>query len=172
LPAWRIVHTPGHTSGHVSLFREEDRCLIAGDAVITMNQENAAKLMSHVREFRRPPVYFTQDWESARDSVRKLADLQPSVVASGHGLPIFGENTAQQLREFADAFTPPRYGRYVADPVVTDAEGIVSIPPAPRDPVPAYAAGIAMAAAGLMLLGASRKRANAEDRSRQMLDRW
>src|SRR4051812_13136432 len=35
LPGWRWIHTPGHTEGHVSFFREEDKLLIAGDAFAT-----------------------------------------------------------------------------------------------------------------------------------------
>ena len=35
LEGWRWLHTPGHSPGHVSLWREKDRSLIAGDAVIT-----------------------------------------------------------------------------------------------------------------------------------------
>src|SRR5690554_6666584 len=40
MPGWRWIHTPGHTKGHVSLFREADRCLIAGDAFVTVKQES------------------------------------------------------------------------------------------------------------------------------------
>ena len=40
LPGWRFVHTPGHSPGHVALFREEDRLLIAGDAFVTINAES------------------------------------------------------------------------------------------------------------------------------------
>src|SRR5436190_2417265 len=32
MPGWKWIHTPGHTPGHVSLWRESDRTLIAGDA--------------------------------------------------------------------------------------------------------------------------------------------
>jgi len=40
MPGWRWIHTPGHTPGHVSFFRESDRTLIAGDAFVTMRQES------------------------------------------------------------------------------------------------------------------------------------
>ena len=38
---WRWIHTPGHTPGHISFWRERDRTIIAGDAFITTNQESA-----------------------------------------------------------------------------------------------------------------------------------
>jgi hypothetical protein len=39
MPGWRWMHTPGHTEGHVCLFRNSDRTLIAGDAFTTTKQE-------------------------------------------------------------------------------------------------------------------------------------
>ena len=36
MPGFRWIHTPGHSPGHVSLFREGDRALIAGDAFVTV----------------------------------------------------------------------------------------------------------------------------------------
>lgn len=36
LPDWRWFHTPGHSPGHVSFFRESDRVLVAGDAFVTV----------------------------------------------------------------------------------------------------------------------------------------
>src|SRR5581483_5304786 len=39
MPGWRWLHTPGHSAGHISLWRESDRTLIAGDAFVTTNQD-------------------------------------------------------------------------------------------------------------------------------------
>src|SRR5690625_947914 len=44
LPDFKWVHTPGHSPGHVSLFREADRTLIAGDAFITVKQDSLYKV--------------------------------------------------------------------------------------------------------------------------------
>jgi glyoxylase-like metal-dependent hydrolase (beta-lactamase superfamily II) len=35
MPGWHWLHTPGHSPGHVSLWRNADRLLIAGDAFVT-----------------------------------------------------------------------------------------------------------------------------------------
>ena len=40
MEGWRWLPTPGHSPGHISLFRESDRTLIAGDAVTTTRQES------------------------------------------------------------------------------------------------------------------------------------
>jgi glyoxylase-like metal-dependent hydrolase (beta-lactamase superfamily II) len=163
IDGWRWIHTPGHTSGHVSLFREDDRSLIAGDAVITVNQENAAKLMTQLREFRNPPRYLTQDWAAARRSVERLAQLRPNIVATGHGLPVGGNWVPDELERFAANFTPPDHGRYVNTPVRADEYGILYVPPAPPDPMPMYAAGVGLAAAaGLLMVAASRRKKGQE----------
>jgi glyoxylase-like metal-dependent hydrolase (beta-lactamase superfamily II) len=41
MSGWRYMHTPGHTVGQVSFWREPDRTLIAGDAFVTTAQESA-----------------------------------------------------------------------------------------------------------------------------------
>src|SRR5690606_37356328 len=40
LTDWKWIHTPGHTAGHASFFRESDRLLIAGDAFVTVKQDS------------------------------------------------------------------------------------------------------------------------------------
>ena len=49
MPGWRWIHTPGHTGGHVALFRDSDRCLIAGDAFVTTRQESLYAVMTQSR---------------------------------------------------------------------------------------------------------------------------
>lgn len=72
MPGWRWIHTTGHTPGHVSLFRDSDRTLIAGDAFVTTKQESALAVLTQRPELHGPPAYFTPDWESARSSVQRL----------------------------------------------------------------------------------------------------
>ncbi|MBI1898718.1 MAG: MBL fold metallo-hydrolase [Acidobacteria bacterium] len=155
-PEWRWYHTGGHSPGHVSLFRESDRVLLAGDALATMNQDSSFSILTMKREFRRPPAPFTCDWDAARLSVAILAELQPNVVAAGHGFPIEGLETAQRLRDFVRNFEAPQDGRYSEDPARTDENGIVWVPPPVPDPLPKLAAGSAIAlgtglAAGALL---------------------
>jgi hypothetical protein len=141
------------------LFRDSDRALVAGDAVITVNQENPARLMSQIREFRNPPRYLTQDWVAAERSVQRLAELRPYMVATGHGLPVCGDWVSDELHRFAANFQPPSQGRYVNTPVRSDEYGVLYVPPAPPDPVPMYAAGVGLAAAaGLLLFAAGKRR--------------
>jgi glyoxylase-like metal-dependent hydrolase (beta-lactamase superfamily II) len=118
LEGWRWIHTPGHTPGHVSLFREADRVLLAGDAFITVNQESALAVMFQEQDVQGPPMYFTTDWAAARESVRRLEALEPAVAACGHGLPMWGEELSRQLEELArdfDRVAVPEHGRYVPE---------------------------------------------------------
>lgn len=104
LPEWRWVHTPGHTEGHISLFRERDRTIVAGDAFITVKQESAFAVMMQEEEIHGPPAYFTFDWDDAAESVRKLEALKPAAAITGHGKPMFGEPLASGLAELARTF--------------------------------------------------------------------
>ena len=104
LPGWRWVHTPGHTPGHVSLWRDEDRTLLSGDAVITTNQESAYAVAVQAAELHGPPKYFTPDWDAARASVERLADLEPDLLVAGHGRAMSGDPLREALRTLADDF--------------------------------------------------------------------
>lgn len=113
---WKWIHTPGHSPGHVSLFRENDRALIVGDAFVTVKQESLYKVMTQDLEFSGPPRYLTTDWDAAKASVEKLHALQPTVAVTGHGQPVSGQLLSEGLdrlvREF-DQIAIPDYGRFV-----------------------------------------------------------
>ncbi len=104
LPGWRWIHTPGHTPGHVSFWRETDRCLISGDAFITTRQESAYAVAVQKPELHGPPRYFTPDWETARRSVENLAALDPEIAVTGHGRPLRGVEMRTALHALARDF--------------------------------------------------------------------
>jgi glyoxylase-like metal-dependent hydrolase (beta-lactamase superfamily II) len=146
-PAWRWIFTPGHSPGHVSLFRTRDRLLLAGDAVTTTRQESVIAVATQRREIHGPPAYFTQDWQGAGDSVGRIAALEPEILATGHGEPLAGPEMRRDLRALAARFQDvevPSIGRYATEPAVTDERGIIRLPP---DPLPKVMIGAAVAAA-------------------------
>lgn len=104
MPHWQWVYTPGHTQGHISLWRPSDRFLIAGDAVITTAQESAYAVLRQEPELHGPPMYFTPDWEQAEQSVRQLAALQPERVVTGHGPALHGPAMRAALERLANNF--------------------------------------------------------------------
>ncbi|HEX8913748.1 MAG TPA: MBL fold metallo-hydrolase [Humisphaera sp.] len=160
MPGWQWVATPGHSPGHVSLFREGDRTLLVGDAFVTTKQESALAVLTQRQEMHGPPMYFTCDWEAAADSVRRLDDLRPMVAATGHGVPMRGARLREELGRLARDFEQvavPRHGRYVGRPAVTDRKGVVSVPPAPADVVPKLLMGMAVSFAMVGVINLIRK---------------
>jgi glyoxylase-like metal-dependent hydrolase (beta-lactamase superfamily II) len=162
LPGWRWVHTPGHTAGHVSLFRDADRTLVAGDALATVDQDSAIEMLVTQRPaFGVPPAPFTTDWDTGRESVVRLAELRPSVVAAGHGRPVRGPHVADDLARFASEFTRPVRGRYAHHPAHADERGVTWVPPAVPDPLQRQLLLGAAVAGGLYAVARSRRRARA-----------
>ncbi|MRH43510.1 MBL fold metallo-hydrolase [Aquibacillus halophilus] len=104
LEEWKYIHTPGHSPGHIVLFRERDRTLITGDAIVTENPESAVAIFIPLQKVYGPPAYFTSNWDDAEQSAKKLAELEPEVLLTGHGLPMEGDILREQLNELADNF--------------------------------------------------------------------
>lgn len=116
MAGWRWIHTPGHTPGHVSLWRDSDRTVLAGDAFITTNQESAYAVAVQRPELHGPPKYYTTEWIAARDSVERLAALEPELAVTGHGRALAGEEMRVALHTLArdfDLIAVPAQGRYV-----------------------------------------------------------
>jgi glyoxylase-like metal-dependent hydrolase (beta-lactamase superfamily II) len=117
LPEWQWIATPGHSDGHISLFRPLDRTLLAGDAFVTVNQESAWDVMMQRSSIHGPPAYLTTDWEAAYGSVHSLQALRPQVAVTGHGLPIVGEVDCSLfldlLCERFEEIAVPKQGKFV-----------------------------------------------------------
>jgi glyoxylase-like metal-dependent hydrolase (beta-lactamase superfamily II) len=119
MPGWKWIHTPGHTPGHVSLWRESDGCLLAGDAFSLTRQESAYSAITQQSEVHGPPMYFTQDFEAAHRSVETLAALEPHVAITGHGRAFRGGDLRAGLHQLAinfDIVAVPEHGKYVKHP--------------------------------------------------------
>jgi glyoxylase-like metal-dependent hydrolase (beta-lactamase superfamily II) len=72
----RVVHTPGHTPGHVSLLHEADGVLITGDSLF------------NIRGIRWSIAATCTNAAQARETARRLVDLPYSLVAFTHGKEI------------------------------------------------------------------------------------
>jgi len=76
---FRVVHAPGHARGEVIFFREADRVAICGDVIRNLSYATG------LPGIKEPPEIFTYDPAENRRSIRKLADLEPSLILPGHG---------------------------------------------------------------------------------------
>lgn len=133
LSEWKYIHTPGHSPGHVSFFRERDKVLIVGDAFVNTKTESAIYSLAQLKHFSGPPKYFTCNWASAKQSVTRLDALKPEIAATGHGKPLHGEELRTELSKLANHFDKlalPSQGRYINEPAVTNENGVMFFPPA------------------------------------------
>jgi glyoxylase-like metal-dependent hydrolase (beta-lactamase superfamily II) len=88
--ALQVVDTPGHSPGHVSLLDTRDGTLIAGDALTTLGRV----AVSGDLVWRWPfPALVTWDRAIALRSARRLLELGPTRLATGHG-PVVEDATA------------------------------------------------------------------------------
>lgn len=113
LADWKCIHSPSHTPGHVAFFRSHGRVLIAGDALLTINVNALWDLLRNKQRVSGPPYISTWNWPMAKASVAALAQLDPNVLAGGHGVPMTGPETARDLHSFADHFAPVVAGHTV-----------------------------------------------------------
>ena len=72
---WEILHTPGHSPGHICIWSAEDGLLCSGD---------------HLLKSISPPVTFERGFErdpmgSYLESLRLVELLEPALVLPGHG---------------------------------------------------------------------------------------
>ena len=75
-----VIHTPGHTTGSISLFSQQNKLLIVGDA-----------LRKRRKTLHLPPRMASSDLTRAIESVNKMVQLDFNILCLGHGLPLSGD---------------------------------------------------------------------------------
>lgn len=81
---WRIWHVAGHCQGHVLLYRESDKATIVGDLI-------------QGTSFSPQWLALLTDIRSQRQSLERLRDLTPSLVAMGHHAILRGEMIDREI---------------------------------------------------------------------------
>jgi hydroxyacylglutathione hydrolase len=76
---FRVVHAPGHAPGEVIFFRDSDRVAICGDVIRSMSYATGRPMLAE------PPDFYNVDSAENRRSIRRLAELEPSLILPGHG---------------------------------------------------------------------------------------
>jgi glyoxylase-like metal-dependent hydrolase (beta-lactamase superfamily II) len=84
----QAIALPGHTLGQLGFWQPTQRLLFCGDTLMRM------------WGLSLPFAGATVDMDKARQSVQRVADMEPSIVCFGHGAPL-RQNTVQQIKEFA-----------------------------------------------------------------------
>ncbi len=98
IAGFKVVHLPGHAPGQIGLFRADDGLALVSDCFYTLNPETGIGNAAHV-----PNPAFNLDTEQARESIRKLATLNPKAAWPAHAKPVFGDDVALQLQRAAAA---------------------------------------------------------------------
>ena len=89
----RVVHTPGHSPGHVSLLHEESRTLITGDAIF------------NVMGLRWPVKAFCTDFRMSQQTAHLLGELDYDVAAFTHGTEL-RDRPREAIRTFLGRHRP------------------------------------------------------------------
>lgn len=83
---FRVLDLPGHAPGLICLFRESDRLALVSDCFYTLDPQTGKKGGPRI-----PHPAFDLDLEQTRASIRRVAELEPSVVWAGHADPVTGD---------------------------------------------------------------------------------
>lgn len=88
-PGLTVMASPGHEYGHLSFWHSEQKVLIVGDA-----------MFHFLGRLTLPIKAFSRDMDMARQSIRKLLDLEPETLVFGHG-PAITSDAQTKLTKFA-----------------------------------------------------------------------
>jgi len=94
---FKVVELPGHAPGQIGLFREHDGVALTSDCFYVTT------LWGRETPPQGPHAAFNRDTEQARQSIRKLAELEPSSCWPGHLGPLAGPDVKEQLLRASDA---------------------------------------------------------------------
>jgi hydroxyacylglutathione hydrolase len=86
---FRVIDLPGHAPGLIGLWRESDRLALTSDTFYTLDMW-ARDCPPHV-----PFAVYNYDTAQARQSIRKLAALEPAAAWPGHAKPLTGDVRSQ-----------------------------------------------------------------------------
>jgi glyoxylase-like metal-dependent hydrolase (beta-lactamase superfamily II) len=103
IAGFRVIHFPGHAPGLIGLWRESDRVAIVSDVVYLIDSIRLGWPLPK-GEASVPHPAWGWDHAKAKESVRKLAALDPALLCTGHDEPLRGDNLRQTLERAAEKY--------------------------------------------------------------------
>lgn len=100
---FRVVHFPGHAPGQIGLWRESDRLALVSDTIYLLDSTKMGKPLPE-GEASVPHPAWAWDHAKAKESVRRLAALEPRIVGTGHNQPLRGDNLRATLERAAEKY--------------------------------------------------------------------
>jgi glyoxylase-like metal-dependent hydrolase (beta-lactamase superfamily II)/predicted ester cyclase len=89
---FRVIHIPGHAPGMIALWREQDRLALTSDCFYTLD------IWGRNSDPHVPFDVYNWNTDLARESMRKIAALEPAAAWPGHALPLTGDVRGALLR--------------------------------------------------------------------------
>jgi hydroxyacylglutathione hydrolase len=99
---FRVLHFPGHAPGLIGLWRESDRVALVSDVVYLVDSARLKPLPEG--EASVPHPAWGWDHQQAKQSLRRLAALDPRVVGAGHEQPLRGGSLRATLERAAEKY--------------------------------------------------------------------
>jgi hydroxyacylglutathione hydrolase len=99
---FEVLHFPGHAPGLIGLWRESDRVAIVSDVVYLVDSARLKPLPEG--EASVPHPAWAWDHAKSKESVRRLAALEPRVVCAGHERPLRGDDLRATLEQAAEKY--------------------------------------------------------------------
>jgi glyoxylase-like metal-dependent hydrolase (beta-lactamase superfamily II) len=100
---FEVLHFPGHAPGLIGLWRERDRLAIVSDVIYLLDSTKMGRPLP-AGEASVPHPAWNWDHAKAKESVRKLAALEPELVCAGHDEPLRGPNLRPALERAAEKY--------------------------------------------------------------------
>jgi len=100
---FRVIHFPGHAPGQIGLWRESDGVALVSDTIYLLDSTKMGKPLPP-GEASVPHPAWAWDHAKAKESVRRLAALEPKVVGTGHNEPLRGEDLRPALERAAEKY--------------------------------------------------------------------
>ncbi len=100
---FQVLHFPGHAPGLIGLWRESDRLALISDVIYLADSVRMGRPLPP-GEASVPHPAWNWDHAKAKESVRRLAALEPATVCAGHEEPLRGENLRETLERAAEKY--------------------------------------------------------------------
>jgi glyoxylase-like metal-dependent hydrolase (beta-lactamase superfamily II) len=100
---FRVIQFPGHAPGLIGLWRESDRLALVSDVIYLIDSTKMGRPLPK-GEASVPHPAWNWDHAQAKESIRKLAALEPALVCAGHDEPLRGENLRPALERAAEKY--------------------------------------------------------------------
>jgi hydroxyacylglutathione hydrolase len=89
---FKVIDLPGHAPGLIGLWREADRLALVSDCFYTIDMWGRSRAPSV------PAQTYNYDTSQARESMRKLAEMEPAAAWPGHANPATGDVRGQLVK--------------------------------------------------------------------------